>query len=371
MRESFSTIHIYLPLAQQFLIFCFRAVPSVTKWIGDRSANPNTQHGGRMMKRFFGVVGASILVALTPNTYAAEGEPTLLEEVDRARTWAGEKFVDVVDAADKAFGESRVEDRQQIVRAKLGLKAKVKENEDIDWSIPVNLRVPLPAIERRLNIFIDVIADADTGNLSDIRAATDERDASVSATALRRITDTIDFGAALGVHGGPDIGPELFGRYARKWLPWALFGEQRGYWRTDDGWGGRTVLNLDYLLPANRSFIRFGNKAEYYEELHSADLKTGLIYRLLLPRNRALSVEAGIDYNPYDGNPRHDAFTTMEDDDDQAYVRVRAIGRAWRKWIELELLPGYYYRWENKDTSVWGIDVRLSVLYESLLGAGD
>ena len=185
--------------------------------------------------------------------------------------------------------------------------------------------------------------------------------------SLRRISDSVDFGATLGVHGGPDIGPEVFARYDRKWLPWALFGEQRGYWRTDDGWGGRTILNLDYRLADNTSFIRWGNKADYYEELHNADLKTGLIYRRLFPGNLALSAETGVDYNPYDGDPQEEQFTSMEDDDDQAYVRLRAIGRVFKPWIELELLPGYYYRWENEDTGVWGIDVRVSILYESYL----
>jgi hypothetical protein len=62
-----------------------------------------------------------------------------------------------------------------------------------------------------------------------------------------------------------------------------------------------------------------------------------------------------------------DEFTTMEDDDDQAYLRLRMIGKVWRNWIEWELMPGYYYRWENEDTSVWGIDARLSIMYESFL----
>jgi len=327
------------------------------------------------MERSFRAAGFAICLAVAASGCATQGTAGKTEAgtasgpVDQARIWAGQKFVNVVDATDKAFGESRVEDRQEIVRAKVGVKAKVKENEDTEWSVPANLRVPLPAIERRFNIFLDLTADADTGNLSDVNAATSEGDASLSATILRKLSDAVDLGATLGVHGGPDIGPEVFARYDRKWLPWALFGEQRGYWRTDNGWGGRTILNLDYRLPDNTSFIRWGNKADYYEELHNADLKTGLIYRRLFPGNLALSAETGVDYNPYDGDPQEEQFTSMEDDDDQAYVRLRAISRVYRDWIELELLPGYYYRWENEDTSVWGIDVRLSILYESLLGS--
>lgn len=318
------------------------------------------------MERVTRALVATCLLAAASSGCATNG--VVLDKLDKTRTWAGQKYVDVVDATDKAFGESRVEDREQIARAKVGIKAKVKENEDTEWSVPANFRVPLPAIERKFNIFLDLTADADTGNLSDVNAATSESDASISATVLKKLSDTFDLGATLGVHGGPDIGPEVFVRYDKKWLPWAFFGEQRGYWRTDNGWGGRTIANLDYVLADNTSFVRWGNKAEYYEELHNADLKTGLIYRRLLPGNLAVSAETGVDYNPYDGDPGKDEFTSMEDDDDQAYVRARFVGRVWRNWIEFELLPGYYYRWENQDTSVWGIDARLSIMYESLLG---
>jgi hypothetical protein len=318
------------------------------------------------MKRILTGIGVAVCLVCASPGHAAE-ESALIASVDKARTWAGEKFVDVVDATDKAFGEERVEDRQEIVRAKVGIKAKVKENEDTEWSVPANFRIPLPAFERRFNLFLDFTSDTDTGNLSDLSAATDEGDASLSATILKKLSDTFDLGATLGVHGGPDVGPEVFVRYDRKWLPWAVFGEQRVFWRTDDGWGGRTILNFDYRLADNNSYLRFANKADYYEELHNADLKTGLIYRRLSRWNVAMSAETGIDYNAYDGDPTVDEFTTMEDDDDQAYLRLRMIGKVWRNWIEWELMPGYYYRWENEDTSVWGIDARLSIMYESFL----
>jgi hypothetical protein len=302
---------------------------------------------------------------------------------DKRHEMLSRKFADVVDASDKMFGEARVEDRQEIVRAKVGVKAEVREGQDTDWSVPANFRIPLPALSRKANIFIDATASPDSSNLSDPSAAVDEKDGSISATALRRISDTVDLGATLGVHGGPDIGPEIFARYEKKWEPWMLFGEQRGYWRTDNGWGGKTVLNLDYRLPGKESFISWANKADYYEELHDVDLKSGLLYRWMLPQTMGiaadqgpqrlgLSAETGIEYNPYDGDPEEDNDTNPENDDDQAYVRLRMIGKVWRPWIEWEGMPGFYYYWEHDSPEAWGIDLRVSLIYESFLrGPGE
>ena len=288
-------------------------------------------------------------------------------EADERHALLGRKFADVVDATDKIFGEPRVEDREQLARAKVGVRAEVRENQDTDWSIPSNFRIPLPALARKANVFIDFTSAADASNLSQISPAVEESDSSLSATVLKPLTDTFHFGATLGIHGGPDIGPELFLRYEQRWNPWLLFGEQRGYWRTDNGWGGRTILNLDYKLPGQNSFIRFANKADYYEELHDMDFKSGLLYRRRLASEVALSAETGAEYNPYRGDPEKDNDADPEHDDDNAYARVRMIGKFWRPWIEWEVMPGFYYYWEHDQPEAWGIDVRLSVIYEAFL----
>ena len=119
------------------------------------------------------------------------------------------------------------------------------------------------------------------------------------------------------------------------------------------------------LLPISRH----GGAAEqnYYEELHDVDFKSGFLYRRRVPKEVALSAETGIEYNPYTGNPEKDNDTDPEHDDDNAYARVRMIGKFWRPWIEWEVMPGFYYYWEHDQPEAWGIDVRLSVIYEAFL----
>ena len=61
------------------------------------------------------------------------------------------------------------------------------------------------------------------------------------------------------------------------------------------------------------------------------------------------------------------AAKAAKHDDDNAYARVRMLGRIWRPWIEWEVMPGYYYYWEHDRPGAWGIDVRLSVIFEAFL----
>jgi hypothetical protein len=299
-------------------------------------------------------------------TVVAAGQE-VTAKADEHQAAVSRTLADLVDRTDKVFGEPRVEDRQEIVRAKVGIKSTIRENESTGWSVPSNFRLPLPALERKANIFLDITTDTDTGNLDDLETAAEEKESSLSATILSRVTDMLDFGLTLGVHGGPEFGPELFVRYEHRWEPWMLFGEQRGYWRTDNGWGGTTALNLDYRLPGEKAYIRWGNRAEYHEELQDADLKTYLAYRRPFLMGSAVSVETGVDYNPYDGDPSGDGDPDPEGDDDEVYARIRAVGKAWRPWIEWEITPGYYYRWEHDEPGAWGVDLRLSIIYEAFL----
>jgi hypothetical protein len=331
----------------------------------EMTVNGRSTHPPRSLIATRLIALAMLLATVTISGGCATGR-AITTTTDERHAWISRKIADIVDATDKAFGESRIEDREEIVRAKIGIKATSRQRESTKWSVPINLRVPLPALERRWNIFLDITADPDTGNLGDIDAATRERDTTVSATLLSRLTDNFDLGTTLAVRAWNDVGPEIFVRYDRRWEPWILFGEQRGYWRTDDGWGGRTQLNLDYRLPGE-AFVRFANQADYFQELQDVDLKSGFFYRRPFFLETMLSAETGIEYNPYHGDPTKDNVTDSESDDDQAYARVRMVGKIWRPWFEWQVMPGYYYQWEHEKPWGWGIELRLSIIYEAYL----
>ena len=250
----------------------------------------------------------------------------VLLDGDKRHEWLGRTFASVVDATDKAFGEERVEDREEIVRAKVGLRVEVKESEDTKYKFPTNFRIPLPALERKANIFLDFTGDPDSGNVTSATGVTNDEGTSLSATMLKKLTDTFDLGATLSWKSGANIGPEVFARYDKNWDPWRFYAEQRAFWRTDDGWGGRTKFNFDYVLPDEASYIRWANEANYYEDLYDVGVKSGLSYRRKFYWDIAMSVEAGIDLNPYDGDPKKSHYDNPEDldpDKDHYYGRVR------------------------------------------------
>jgi hypothetical protein len=311
---------------------------------------------------------AAALCALALSAAGCASQQSTVLNTDNRHAWISRQIADIVDSTDKAFGERRVEDREQIVRAKVGVRAKNKQGQETEWGVPANLRIPMPALERKANVFLDFTAAPDASNLSDPGNALGQQgSSSFSVTALKRLSEYVDLGASLSIEALDNFGPELFARYEHRWDPWMLTAEQHGFYRTQDGWGGQSGFNLDYRLPDKESYIRWANKADYYQDLHGADLKSGLLYRRLFFWEAMLSAEAGVEYNAYKGDPSVANDTNPESDDDNAYVRMRVVGKIYRPWIEYEVMPGYYYMWEHQRKEVWGIDLRLSVIYESYL----
>ena len=315
-------------------------------------------------------VDAHAMEMTTGSGVAPAGRPAdslkdSLTDSDKRHQWLGQTFASVIDAADQAFGEPRIEDQQEIVRAKVGLRAEYINGEGTSYNIPTNFRIPLPSLTRKANLFIDVTSDSDTNDISNVSA-----DGSASLAMLKKLTKDVDVILAFDVYGGFDVGPKVKFRFEHDWKPWKLFAEQQVFVRTDDGWGGRTTVNFDLALPDGASFFRFTNRADYYEELDGVNFSDALMYRRKFYFDTALSVELGVQYNAYSGDPEKKNTYTPPDtgvDDDNAYFKFRVVGKGWQEWIEWEVVPSYYYKWEQDDPWRWGVDLRLSVMYQAFL----
>jgi len=323
-----------------------------------------------------------------PTSAAKAALKTVVENTDKTHEWLGRKFASLIDATDKAFGDERVEDQEQIVRAKIGLKGSYIRTEGTHWSIPSNFRIPLPALQRKANVFLDLSTDSESGSLTSYNLMTSDQNTSLSAAILKKITENINAILTFDVYGGWDIGPKVKLRYEHAWDPWNLFAEQQFFWRTKDHWGGKTSITVDYALPDGASYLRWVNRTNYYQALHRVGLESAFMYRRHFYFDTALSLEMGVNYNPYNGDPekKHvlapgtastagpngtdagiDPGPDPGTDDDNVYAKVRVIGKGWREWIEWEIVPGYYYKWEQPDAWRWGVEFRLSVLYEAYL----
>jgi hypothetical protein len=269
-------------------------------------------------------------------------------------------IADVVDATDKAFGEPRIEDREQIVRVKVGLESKLREGGTRELKPKLNARIPLPATARRFNIFIEFTGDTETsGEYGDLGTGRYEDSYSATATMLKQLKDRdIEFGTKFGAHwkDSPGFFIKPFLRWDKRKDPWGFFIDQSVYYDTNDGFGTRTAGHIDYILT-KVSYLRFFSAAETYQEIDGGwDLEHALIYRRPFFLGSILSTEGWVLYNP--GYIK----------DDKAYVRMRWIGRIWRPWLEYEVQPRIEWKREDDFASEFMLIMALHIYFEDYLG---
>jgi hypothetical protein len=274
-------------------------------------------------------------------------------------------MAEVVDGVDRAFGEARVDDRERIVRARIGGSLELRENNDASPTVPVSLRVPLPALERRSNIFLQFESTADASeDLEQARTSFDEGK-SFSATILTRRTPRLETGARLELYwkDGPQTGLRPFLRLERDLDPIRLFFEQQLYYRTDDRGGAKGIFGVDRIF-GDSSFVRFTTSVDGNHGTSGTSFEHVLGYRRRLPfPNGALAAEIGTSYNTYHGDPEsHDPGS--ENDPDEAYTRLHLIGRVIRPWVEFELIPAVHFPWHHGDKMEFGVTFILRAVFE-------
>jgi len=310
--------------------------------------------------RFAALAGALALLA------GCSAPDTILRTLDATHDPLSRGIADAVDRADRVFGEPRVEDRERIVRAKIAAKVKSEEGDGTSLSFPIDIRVPLPALERRFNIFLEYNSSFDD-KLGDVTNDLDSNK-SFTGTIMSRAWDVLDTGVKFRFYwkDGPQVGVIPFVRYEspkenffRFWI------EQQVWYKTDKDFGGKSTLQIDHVLSP-KSFIRFGNAAEYYQDLKKADIEHVLTYRAPSFFASMMSADTGVAYNPHDGDPEGDS-TDPDDDGDKAFAQVRFKGIMWRPWCEWEVKPYYHYLWHHDDKSVFGAEARINLLYEAYL----
>ena len=241
------------------------------------------------------------------------------------------------------------------------------QQEDTEWKVPSNFRIPLPALERKANIFLDFTSDSDSSNLSSADPANSDSNSSLSASIVKKLSNTVDVALTFDIYGGWDIGPKVKLRYEKRWEPWSLKGEQQVFVRTDDGWGGAPSSTSTMNSPTRprSSVSRTGRTTTRNSTkwISSPDSSTGGVSSATRRSRR----RPGWSTTPTMATRRSKHADDPDPDDDHVYARVRVIGRAGRPWIEWELMPGYYYKWEQDDPGRWGIEARVSIMYESYL----
>ncbi len=267
--------------------------------------------------------------------------PGILETIDNRHAAAADMAASIVDWVDKIFGEPRIEDRERMVRVKGGVETTFHENgEGNETSVRLNARVPLPALERRTNLFFDIGGDVDQlGNVTSPTYSEAKDTYALAATLLRSVREAVDLGIRARVFwdAGPDLMISPFLRYDHRWDPWRFFVEQRFSYDTEDQWRADTDLDVDRLL-APTFLLRLHNSLRYQLNESGVNLAHGLLLRHPLFGLTGLSWEWWVEHGPGAAS-------------DKTYGQCRMRGRIWRKWLEYELRPAYTFMLEDdRDT---------------------
>ena len=308
-----------------------------------------------------------ILMAAVVLTSACVAPRELIRKADEQRKSISRGLADVVDSVDQALGEPRIEDQERIVQLKVGIQPEYWKESEFGLNLPVRFRIPIPAIERRANIYlqVDTTAEASDG-LTDVSGEFEDNK-SFAAGIISRLSEKVDSGMKLKLFwdGGPQTSFQPFLRYNEKADPWRYYTEQQVEYETTDIWGGRTGFQIDRIIDKT-SFIRMANWIEYREMLNGIDCRTSLIYRRSAWWNAVLSIEIGQSFNPHQG-AAEGGGTDPEKDGDKSSFRVRFAGKTGIYWIEYEIEPGVDYYWHHDDPMDYGIAALVRIIFEDFL----
>lgn len=299
---------------------------------------------------------------------------TMLVKWEDRRASLSRGLADIVDATDRVFGEPRIGDEEEIVQVRVDLVPSYYSEREFKMNMPVRVRVPLPGLQRKAKFFFQIDSNTDpSDNLSDA-ASELEDNKTITSGFLFSPSEKVRTGTKLDVYwkeNQPQLGVRPFIRYEVKPDPLRYYIEQQAYWRTDDGWGSKTTLQIDRILCC-RSFLRLACSCEFQEVTHAAQLSNGFSYRSEIGANSAMSLELGSSFNPHHGTTDRDSLEEPaeqdEHDNDKCYFRGRFAGKLPIDWLEYGIEPGVDYYWHHEKPWDYGVAFVLRIiLFEAFL----
>lgn len=276
-------------------------------------------------------------------------------------------FGELFGTLDRVFGEHYMEDRERKVQVLFGLETTFNDKgTGAETGLKLDLRVPLPALDRRLNAFISIGGSAnELGSVSDPQFSEADKDFSLGASLLRRFRKNLELGLNLKLLSSGEVFLVYpFARFEWQGDSMRYFFEQQVIWQSDNSWRTLTDFDIDRRFRSGL-FLRLRNRIDYPFDESGASIAHGLIVRRGFMDTSGLSLELWLEYNTAPDNPAEIG------DDTIAYAQLRLRGRIWRKWIEYELRPIYTVPIDTDRGSFFGFYVSLAVVWDSYFGGGD
>ena len=283
--------------------------------------------------------------------------------VDRTHGWLSRTLCWPSRWVD-GFFEDPVRDSNEPAASRVRVTAEQVWRDDNDDAsdVDVDARVWLPSAERRFSL---LFRNQDEEQGRDARAARElpagERDDGFRG-ALRWVidrSDAMDLDLDAGVRSDLTTYTRL--RYRRLY---PLFNEtawlrytQRFYWRDPEGWGSRSLFELDRPLTPTSS-VRFSSEVRYSEELNEGDLGMGLFQGVNLFKR--LGSRSALDLGmAVDGYSKPGVVENY-----RVYGRYRR--NVWRPWLFVEVEPFVLWPREHDYEGINGVVLRLETLFGRL-----
>jgi hypothetical protein len=290
-----------------------------------------------------------------------------VERIDYGHEVQSQYLGELFNKVDKVFGEEYVADRERKVEVRAGLQTTFNNHgTSTDTAVKIGLRVPLPALKRRVNAFIDFGEDVDQlGEVSNPNYAESDKTFSVGAGLIKRLREDLEAGLKLRLLPGSGAFFSLypFVRFEEQPGQMRYFFEQQVIWDSDGTWNSKTFLDVDRRFGSGL-LLRLSNSVTFDFEDPGATIAHGLILRYGLFAASGVSLELWLDYNTAKDNPE------TVTDDTVLSTQLRLRGRIWRRWLEYELRPIYSVPLASDRNSFLGFFISLSVLWDSYLGGG-
>lgn len=289
----------------------------------------------------------------------------VVEALDEGHAVQVRMLCDFVHRIDRIFGEAYVEDRERKVSLRVGAGGTLNEDGvGTDLSLSVAGRIPLPALERRINLFLDIGGSLEDSGASPGAVLEDpERSLSLGTTLLGRRRGDIEPGLKLkGVwNDGPDLEVIPLLRLERQHGAARTFFEQRVLWNPGDSWGLQSSLDHDVRIsPA--VVLRISNRLRHRFGDTGAALAHGLAMRRQFSPRAGLSLEAWLEHSTALEDP------SDIDDDTIAYALLRWRSRFFRDWLEYEVRPEFSLPLVEGRNPFVSLFLSLTVVWDDYLG---
>lgn len=257
---------------------------------------------------------------------------------------------------DSFFYDENYLAEENRTRLRLSLRTFTESGEGTEFKVKVSLRLSLPQLENRLQLFVSNKPDDIDTTDSAIPSPEDRDEDRSLAVGLRyyaKETEKHNLSLSGGLRYRDDspvayVQPRY--RYFKSLSHWDLRFIEKLSWYTDTGFESRSDLQLERLF-SQRLFFRTLTRLDWYEEEDGVFPQLSFLLRRPLDENRVLAFQMD-NYFETEPDPGLDEW-------ESTVFRFAYRRRVWRKWLWFEIEPQVAFRRDDDYSATPGLRLKL------------